>query len=343
MKKLLLATQLLLLFHSNLLAQGTVTVQFINSTILGTSVGYNVYLPASYSQNDSANYPVLYLLHGLNGDNTDWVNNGMADTMNKEIGNGAKEMIVIMPNGINAWYCNNYDSRNFRYEDFMVKELIPQVEIKYKITASKQTRAIAGLSMGGYGATFHGFTYPELYSSIYCMSGAVLVKGKEPNLQTLVNSLTTIQLQNLPPYTMEIGTKDFLYILNKNWRNVLIDKSVSHFYIERPGSHDWAFWKASLPRAVRFASDNFELVTTGILKITTEEATFCPNPANEWIRINAKLGTEIVLCSVSGHIVEKKTVANAEGSLYIGDLARGQYLIIFEEAGKRTVRNLVLQ
>lgn len=240
---------------------GTVNTEIITSSILNQAIAYNVYLPPSYSQNTTTKYPVLYLLHGKLGNNTDWAKNaGLVATMSAEIANGAKEMIVIMPNGIDAFYCNNYDDRNLCYEDFMLQELIPQVEAKYRINASKSTRAIAGLSMGGYGATYHAFKYQDMYSSCYCMSGAVLLKGKEPDILTILNSKTPLQLQSLPAYTMEIGTEDFLFKYNVSFHDYLMQKNITHTWITRTGSHEWPFWNACLPKAIRFASQNFETI-----------------------------------------------------------------------------------
>ncbi len=237
---------------------GTVSTQSITSSILNKAVAYNVYLPPSYNNDTTTKYPVFYLLNGRGGNNTDWTNNGMATTMDTVIQNGAKEMIVIMPNGLDAWYCNNCDSRELRYEDFMVQELIPQVESKYRIISSKATRAIAGLSMGGYGATYHAFKYPDMYSSCYSMSGAVLIGGNEPNLDTLLNSKTSAQLKNLPPYIMEVGLQDpLVYNHNVDFHNFLLEKNVTHTWITRPGVHEWAFWVVCLPKAIRFASQNF--------------------------------------------------------------------------------------
>lgn len=322
----------------HLCAQGTVSVQSIASIVLNRNVAYNVYLPPSYSQNTDLTYPVLYLLHGYFGNNTDWTNHGMAATMNAEIGNGAKEMIVVMPDGMDAFYCNNYDSRKLRYEDFMINELIPQVESKYRILSSRQTRAIAGLSMGGYGATYHAFKYASMYSSGYNMSGAVLFGASEPNVQTLLESMSETELNSLPAYTIEIGTGDFLFNNNLTWHNQLLAKGVEHTYITRAGAHDWAFWNACLPKAIRFASDNFG-TTNGVTDYVSgkEYLRFYPNPVINKFVIESSFiagNSQVSIFDVSGRKLIEQQISGNKPETDISNLPQGIYLIKVINANK---------
>ena len=327
----LLISILLLLNPSLLFAQGTVSTQSIASSILNRNVAYNVYVPPSYNQNTDVKYHVLYLLHGYFGNNTDWTNNGMAATMNTEIGNGAKEMIVIMPEGLDAFYCNNFDGRKLLYEDFMLQELIPQVESKYRINSSKQNRAIAGLSMGGYGATYHAFKYADMYSSSYNMSGAVLYGAGEPNLKTLLESMSATELKNLPPYTIEIGTGDFLFNNNLIWHNLLLTKGVTHTYITRAGVHDWPFWNACLPKAIRFASDNFG-TTNGVADFVSGNKfiRFYPNPVKDKFVIESPVITgksQVSIFNVGGRKLSEQKITGDKREIDISNLPAGIYII----------------
>lgn len=155
--------------------QGHVRTESFTSTILKREMGYSVYLPASYGTSNRA-YPVLYLLHGMGGNHTDWVNRGEVEYIASESAKAGKspEMIIIMPDGlIDAFYINNYD-KSIRWEDYFYEELIPTVEKKYRIVANRTYRAIAGLSMGGQGSMYHALKHRELFSSCYAMSGAFL-------------------------------------------------------------------------------------------------------------------------------------------------------------------------
>lgn len=240
--------------------EGTVdTLPVIKSTVLNRAMHYSVYLPPSYSSS-TAKYPVLYLLHGMYGNYKDWVKNDMVTVLNAAIKNKkAKEMVVVMPDGLDAFYCNNYNAGAMKYEDFMINEFIPQIEAKYRINAERSGRAIAGLSMGGYGATFHAFKRPEMFCAAYAMSGALEMGTSAPDLKQFFTGKNTDELNALPAYTMECGSEDFLVITaNDNFNQFLTDKGFEHTYIKRTGAHDWQFWTACLPKAIEFVSIYYE-------------------------------------------------------------------------------------
>ena len=235
-----------------------------SSSILNRTMSINVYLPPSYSTNTTKDYPVLYLLHGMWGTYVDWQKNGMQSIVDNA---GGKEMIIIMPDGLDALYVDGYQS-GMKYETYMHDELIPYVESKYRIdTANGKNRAIAGLSMGGFGAAYHGFKYPDMFSSIYAMSGAFEVTG---DLASVVNK------NNYPAFTMECGTEDTLvYQMNVSLHNNLQQMGVAHEYITRSGAHTWDFWKACLPKAIVFASKHF---SEGSVPTPPPPATSTDNP-----------------------------------------------------------------
>ena len=239
---------------------GTViTDDLISSESLGGLQHYAIYLPPGYDTS-ALEYPVLYLLHGMWGTYKDWTSHGMAETVNSLINlESAKPMVIAMPDGLDAFYCNNYDGGDMLYEDYFIEEFIPYIESTYRIRASKQNRAIAGLSMGGYGTTFHAFKRPELFCIAYSMSGALSMGESAPDLKELITSLSSDQLDNLPAYIMECGTEDYLvYQSNVEFDAFLTEQDVAHSYITRSGTHDWPFWMECLPKALTKASSIFE-------------------------------------------------------------------------------------
>lgn len=234
------------------------STQTINSYILGRNIHYSVYLPYGYDTS-TLKYPVLYLLHGMGGNHRDWILNGMEYVMNHNISNETiKEMIVIMPEGLDAFYCNNYNGGMMLYEDFFIQEFIPHIESKYRINTSRNGRAIAGLSMGGYGTTLHAFRRPEYFCAAYAMSAAFDIGNSAPNLKEIVNKAVATYPQMLPEFTMECGTEDFLYNTNQQFDEFLTAADVPHNYISRAGTHDWIFWKACLPKALLFVNSYLE-------------------------------------------------------------------------------------
>lgn len=173
----ILSAVLIMTLHAEVFAQhGTVDNSLtVQSEILDREMSYSVYLPESY-QTSTREYPVLYLLHGMTGDHNDWVTIGEVRRIADETmaSGNAPEMIIIMPDGLyDAFYINNYDG-TVRWEDFFHQEFIPAVENEFRITTERNKRAIAGLSMGGYGAMYHGVKYKDKFSSVYAMSAAFL-------------------------------------------------------------------------------------------------------------------------------------------------------------------------
>lgn len=241
----------------NLLKGSVDTTQVVFSFVLNQNINYSVYLPPSYNTSD-IKYPVLYLLHGIGGNHLDWVKNGMATTMNQLITNETiKEIIVVMPDGRDAFYCNNYNGKNFRYEDFFIDEFMPEIESRYRIKSDRQARAIAGLSMGGYGTTFNAFKHPDLFCAAYAMSAAFDLGASAPEIRSIVDE-KILNNVTLPAYGMECGSEDFLFSSNQSFHQFLATKNIDHAYTIRSGIHDWNFWKACLPKALSFINIQFE-------------------------------------------------------------------------------------
>lgn len=223
----------------------------ITSNILGGNQPYTVYLPPSYNTNTDRKYPVMYLLHGMNQNHTHWATFGdLKNIADKAISEGNPEMIIICPNGYNSMY---YNTEQMRYEDFFITEFIPKIENTYRIIGNKANRHLAGLSMGGFGATYLGFKYSDKFGSAYSMSGGFLMMAL-PLIQSVLNNKTPDELLNLPKYTMECGTEDTLVIAsNDELHQTLLNKGISHHYIRRNGFHNWIFWKECLPKALKIS------------------------------------------------------------------------------------------
>ncbi len=235
------------LFTFSAFAASSVKTESHSSTVLNRTMNYNVYLPPSYSTDTTKKFPVMYLLHGMGGAYSNWKDMGMQSIVDKA---GGKEMVIIMPDGLNdAFYVDTYKA-GIKWDTYFEQEFIPYVEARFRIdVANGKNRAIAGLSMGGFGAAYHGFKYPDKFSSAYSMSGALGVTG---NLISVVNK------NKYPAFTMECGTEDSLVgSMNTSFHNQLQQAGVTHNYITRPGSHSVEFWNACLPKAVVFASKYF--------------------------------------------------------------------------------------
>jgi len=184
-----------------------VTADSFWSQALGTRKQFVVYLPPSYDASAGRRYPVAYYLHGVSGDEWNWVRAGALDrTLDSLIAGGLPEMIVVMPDGDDSWYTtwnnlgNNAECRRTKppgrqaeavdafcvpwphYDDYIARDLVARVDSVYRTIPSRSARAIAGLSMGGYGAVSLALTYPDVFSAAASHSGVLspLYSGPHP-------------------------------------------------------------------------------------------------------------------------------------------------------------------
>ena len=146
-----------------------------HSDALGRGMAYSIYLPDGYD--DGGPYPVVYLLHGLGGGAMDWPNAGGAGrTADRLIAAGAiRPMILVMPDGEDGWYADTgaYGGPG-AFETAIGGDLIGYIEATYKVDRQRSSRAIAGLSMGGFGAMRFAFKYPDRFAAAVSFSGAIV-------------------------------------------------------------------------------------------------------------------------------------------------------------------------
>jgi len=147
----------------------TQTVQF-ESKLVGKTLPYNVVLPVDYEQPNgkAKHYPVLYLLHGFSGHYDNW-------TTKTKLSDYAAQysMIIVTPEGNDGWYLDSATVPSDKYETYFIEELIPDVQRRFRANATREGRAIAGLSMGGYGALKFGLKHPEKFAFAGSLSGAI--------------------------------------------------------------------------------------------------------------------------------------------------------------------------
>lgn len=156
-------------------AQERADCRAFRSTILHSPVRYCVYLPASYYAEGSKTrrYPILYLLHGLGGNNQTMAVDGEWTAL-QDLRRDHKvgDFLVVAPDGGESFYINSRDGKT-PYGDFFLREFMPFVERYYRVQAGRATRGITGFSMGGYGALRIAFAHPELFGSVSSHSGAL--------------------------------------------------------------------------------------------------------------------------------------------------------------------------
>jgi putative tributyrin esterase len=257
------------------------TIQF-ESKLVGTILPYNVLLPVDYNQPaaKSKRYPVMYLLHGLTGHYTNWLDK----TRLVEYTAGS-DVIIVMPEGNNSWYTDSATVPTDKYESYIVQELIPDVEKRFRASSAREGRAIAGLSMGGYGALKFGVKHPELFVFAASLSGALDaaswteadLKGRESTWRTLLpvygaagsetraandlgklyRELPKERIAALPFVYLDCGTEDILLQTNRSFVDILLKQKISHEYRQLPGNHSWTYWDAQIQEVLRIAVRKF--------------------------------------------------------------------------------------
>ncbi len=163
----MLMLALLLIACSQPEVQEIQTIDFFAESV-DRPLKYNIALPKGYASSQTR-YPVLYLLHGLMGDYTQWAQS--APDFAADL-----DLIVVMPDGGNSWYVNwsrSVEGEKNNWEDCFIQDLIPHVDDRFRTIAAREGRAITGLSMGGYGAVVLGLRHPDVFCSVGSHSGAL--------------------------------------------------------------------------------------------------------------------------------------------------------------------------
>lgn len=219
----------------------------ITSKAMSRKMTYSVWLPNGYDEKQK--YPVLYLLHGYeSGDQAHldrcWVEKGNARQIAKDyVKSGGVPMIIIMPNGLSSFYMGNY-------ETYLHEELMPYVEESF---GGNGKRAIAGLSMGGFGTTLHALKYPEKFTYAYAMSPAV-----SGDMRVYVDAKADKSV--FPAFTFEVGNQDTTVDNNatRQLADYMKEQGFNVEYIARDGIHYWNFWQECLPKALNKVGESFK-------------------------------------------------------------------------------------
>lgn len=263
----------------------------IYSPALKQEVSYSVVLPEGYDTS-GRDYPVLYLFHGIGGDDTSWLEYGnVARTMDEMVRKGEiQPFIMVIPDGYLSYYSNTFDG-TFPYETFLTKELIPSIERTWRTRKTAASRSVLGFSMGGFGALSVSLRNRDLFGSVVALSPSIRTEkqymdegpqqgwddqwgrifggvGKsgvqrltsyyrEHSPYHLLSGLSVSEIQHFG-IMLDVGDKEgTLCESNEELHRLLLQKKISHEWEVRSGGHDFACWNAALPKAFRFVNGYF--------------------------------------------------------------------------------------
>lgn len=224
------------------------TISYSSKTV-GTTRRSLIYTPPGYSKKQK--YPVLYLLHGIGGDEKEWLNGGHPEViLDNLMADGKIEpMIVVLPNGRamkdDRAIGNIFDSARVKafatFEKDLLNDLIPFIEKRYSVFTDREHRAIAGLSMGGGQSLNFGLGNLDKFAWIGGFSSA-------PNTKTPVELVPDINAakEKIKLLYMSCGASDGLISFSKRLHDYLVKNDVPHIYFIEPGVHDFKVWKNGL-------------------------------------------------------------------------------------------------
>ena len=245
---------------------GTVSKVWYPSATAGFDRRLTVYTPAGY-ETSKAKYPVLYVLHGIGGDEDAWVTQGRAtQILDNLIARGeAKPMIVVFTNGNIACeaaplenadgYVNPTMSLPKTMEGTFEKsfpEIVKFIDSRYRTIAKKQSRAICGLSMGGFHTLNISLNYPDMFNYSGMFSAAIGVSDPSisPLYQDFDKKLATYFAKKPALLWIGIGKTDFLIQSNNDFRAKLDANGFPYKYMETDGGHIWKNWRIYLTEFV---------------------------------------------------------------------------------------------
>jgi enterochelin esterase family protein len=253
------------MYGVNDVPHGTLQKVWYASPTLGMTRLMYVYTPAGYNESKEK-LPVFYLLHGGGGDEDAWTTLGRApQILDNLIASGkAKPMIVVMTNGNpgdaaapgaapakkEAKGQNNPGGMGSgKFEESLVKDVIPYIEKNYRVIANKDNRAVSGLSMGGMQTLYLSNNHPETFSYFGVMSmGLVDMSrfGGKNDPAERVNGLEKLKASHPKLYWIGVGKDDFLYQSAQDLRKFLDDNKFTYEYRESEGGHTWTNWRIYL-------------------------------------------------------------------------------------------------
>ncbi|RAO98473.1 hypothetical protein PW5551_09665 [Petrotoga sp. 9PW.55.5.1] len=263
---------------------------FYSEKIRG-NMRYSIYLPSNYN-NESRKYPVIYLLHGHDGNEISWKRKGLIDqTFDSMIEQGEMPpMVAVMPDAKNSWYVNS--PSGIMYESALVEDLTEYIQKNYKVYSNRENRFIAGISMGGYGALKLAFKYPDKFLAAASLSGAILkdvppeketdldgneIKVREKfyhdaygepfdpvfwekeNVFNYIQNLKDCGLE-LPVY-ISCGNEDYFYLYQgavELYHQLRKNKIPTELYIKN-GNHDWLLWSQEIKEVLKFITRSIQL------------------------------------------------------------------------------------
>jgi putative tributyrin esterase len=236
------------------------------SAALKRQVTYRVYLPAKIAPGQKL--PVVYLLHGNGGSFQNWSN--YSDVAKYAAPENSGGVILVMVEGGRSYYVNSASTPDDKYEDYLITDLIGDVQNRFPAATDRSSRAVVGVSMGGFAAVKLALTHPDLFAFAAGISPAVDVPSRRFTLRRWAQSMRFRHIfgpagsatrhaadpfllarsanPSATPYIyITAGEQEPLLEPNRRFAALLKQRGFSYEFHTKPGGHDWTEWDAQIP------------------------------------------------------------------------------------------------
>lgn len=231
----------------------------VDSELEGQPREFVTYLPPSYLNQPDREYPVVYLLHGINGGSREWEPRDIDDVLDGLWKNGLAESIVIMPDGESLWY-SDQPNGGTPWRSMFLTEMVPLIDKEYRTLPSRDFRALSGVSMGGFGAWSLGLSNPGMFSSIASHIGSLSYSGSSlPTPLKQAGDMTAAQLKKFDLYFDACEFDEYRFDDAARSMHTLLDgKGVPHTWEVYPeGRHNDDCWMPHLKDSFGMHSAHF--------------------------------------------------------------------------------------
>lgn len=246
------------------LSGSTLTERSLHSAVLGRDLSYFIYLPAGYAES-GARYPVIYMLHGYGGSNTEWLGYGFPEAADKMMTAGEiPPLIIVLPQGDQAYWVNHAGGE--QWGDYTAEEVVPFIDATYRTIPDARHRAVGGLSMGAHGALQLALNYPGVFGVVGMHSPTLRDYRSAQDIfgfwgdeayfdahdpvhlvQAYLDRARELKIE------LDVGAQDV------DWRestvafhSLLTRLNIPHQWNIWPGIHDGAYWSAHDRDYLRF-------------------------------------------------------------------------------------------
>jgi putative tributyrin esterase len=232
----------------------------VPSASLGSEQVATILLPATYTRSRQR-YPVLYLLHGGGQDHTAFATRSWFRAQ------VSRDVIIVTPGVGDSWYVNSAADPKAKYEDFVVKDLVEYVDSHYRTIASREGRAVAGVSMGAWGAMLLGLKHHQLFGAVGALSAPYGISRQDPKMDMTSRTqqrfgapetadrrerdpgtlVAEIPLESVPWLYIGCGNQDLFVADNRRFVERLTARKIPYEYRElSPFGHSWDLWDGQL-------------------------------------------------------------------------------------------------